>query len=49
MDTYEFTCPDCRRAFTVTEPMREATLTNGCPVCGGSVARSDFDAQPQMV
>ncbi|MXV64500.1 zinc ribbon domain-containing protein [Natronorubrum sp. JWXQ-INN-674] len=45
MKTYEFTCPDCRRSFTVTDPMREATLTNGCPVCGGPVAGVDFAAE----
>ncbi|QFU82640.1 DUF7560 family zinc ribbon protein [Natronorubrum aibiense] len=42
METYHFTCPDCRREFTVTEPMREATLENGCPVCGGPVTRTHF-------
>ncbi|ELY53118.1 DUF7560 family zinc ribbon protein [Natronolimnohabitans innermongolicus] len=40
--TYEFTCPDCRRAFAVTDSMRDATLQSGCPVCGAPVADADF-------
>ena len=43
MSTYEFTCPECRRAITVTDSMREATLSSGCPVCGGPVAGRNFD------
>ncbi|MFA9425573.1 zinc ribbon domain-containing protein [Natronorubrum sp. A-ect3] len=42
MERYEFTCPDCRRSFTVTPSMREATLTSGCPVCARSVTGSHF-------
>lgn len=42
MERYEFTCPDCRQSFTVTDPMREATLANGCPVCGGPVTGTHF-------
>ncbi|WP_440770763.1 DUF7560 family zinc ribbon protein [Natronorubrum sp. DTA28] len=40
--TYEFTCPDCQRAIPVTGPMREATLSSGCPICGRSVADVHF-------
>ncbi|ELZ19813.1 hypothetical protein C477_07538 [Haloterrigena salina JCM 13891] len=42
MNTYEFTCPDCRSAIPVTDPMREATLANGCPICGRSVTGEHF-------
>ncbi|ELY45188.1 DUF7560 family zinc ribbon protein [Natronorubrum sulfidifaciens] len=42
MQTYQFTCPDCCQDFTVTDPMREATLSSGCPVCGGPVASTHF-------
>ncbi|WP_226004347.1 DUF7560 family zinc ribbon protein [Natrinema salinisoli] len=48
MKPYEFTCPDCRREITVTEPMREATLANGCPVCGRSVAEDHFTSTPSQ-
>lgn len=48
MTSYEFRCPDCRRSFTVTEEMRDATLTNGCPVCGGAVAYADFMTEPSV-
>lgn len=46
MTTYQFTCPDCSRVFTVTEPMRDATIANGCPVCGASIDRTDFMSEP---
>ncbi|WP_081603406.1 DUF7560 family zinc ribbon protein [Natrinema altunense] len=42
MTPYEFTCPDCHRKIPVTDPMREATLANGCPVCGRAVAEDNF-------
>ncbi|MGM0388322.1 DUF7560 family zinc ribbon protein [Natrinema limicola] len=42
MTAYEFTCPDCQRSITVTDPMRAATLANGCPVCGRSVTEGNF-------
>jgi|GEM_PF-1637182 len=42
MSAYEFTCPDCQRAIPVTEPMRAATLSHGCPICGRSVTEGDF-------
>ncbi|OAQ51534.1 hypothetical protein HTG_15880 [Natrinema mahii] len=42
MTSYEFTCPDCRQEMAVTEPVREATLANGCPVCGRPVADDHF-------
>ncbi|MFD1563287.1 zinc ribbon domain-containing protein [Haloarchaeobius amylolyticus] len=42
MTSYEFTCPDCGREIPVTDPMRDATLVNGCPVCGRSVTADHF-------
>ncbi|WP_226039487.1 zinc ribbon domain-containing protein [Natrinema sp. DC36] len=42
MKPYEFTCPDCHREIPVTDSMREAALTNGCPICGRSVAERNF-------
>ncbi|WP_255171569.1 zinc ribbon domain-containing protein [Natrononativus amylolyticus] len=45
MAEYEFTCPECGQQIDVNTPIREATLTHGCPVCGTSVSRADFTAQ----
>ncbi len=42
METYEFTCPDCGGRFVADEPTLEAMVTNGCPLCGGSVTTDDF-------
>ncbi|WP_254525339.1 DUF7560 family zinc ribbon protein [Natrinema caseinilyticum] len=42
MKPYEFSCPDCGREIPVTGPMREATLANGCPICGRSVTPDNF-------
>ena len=45
MSAYEFTCTDCGQEIEVNEPMREATLTHGCPVCGASVTAANFSTQ----
>lgn len=45
MTTYEFTCPDCGQEIEVNEPMREAALTHGCPVCSSEVTSTDFTRQ----
>ncbi|WP_436345762.1 DUF7560 family zinc ribbon protein [Natronorubrum sp. FCH18a] len=42
--TYEFTCPDCQRSIPVTGPMRDATVANGCPLCGRPVTGTHFEA-----
>ncbi|WP_331234009.1 DUF7560 family zinc ribbon protein [Natronorarus salvus] len=42
MEEYEFTCPDCEQRIELNGPMREATLSNGCPVCGASVHPEHF-------
>lgn len=42
MTEYEFTCPECGQEIEVNGPMREATLENGCPVCGAGVAPEHF-------
>ena len=45
MTTYQFTCSECGQQIEVNEPMREATLEYGCPVCSSSVSRTDFVEQ----
>lgn len=45
MTAYEFTCAECAQVIEVNEPMREATLASGCPVCGAAVCQSDFEPQ----
>ena len=42
MDEYEFTCPECGQSIEVNEPIREATLEHGCPVCSCSVTPEHF-------
>ena len=42
MTKYKFTCPECEQEIEVNEPMRDATLSHGCPVCASSVSQSDF-------
>jgi putative FmdB family regulatory protein len=42
MTEYEFTCPDCGQQIDVNTPVREATLSHGCPVCGTSVSSEHF-------
>lgn len=46
MEKYEFICPECGQRIEVNDPMREATLSNGCPVCGASVSPEHF-AEPE--
>lgn len=42
MQEYEFTCPECGQQIAINDPMRDAILTNGCPVCSASVARENI-------
>ena len=43
MEEYVFTCPECGQRIEVNAPMREATLANGCPVCGACVVPEHFE------
>ncbi|WP_435101638.1 DUF7560 family zinc ribbon protein [Halarchaeum sp. P4] len=42
MKEYEFDCPDCGQHIEVNDSMREAILSNGCPICSAAVAADDF-------
>jgi predicted RNA-binding Zn-ribbon protein involved in translation (DUF1610 family) len=42
MTEHEFTCGECGQQITVNEKMREAIVSNGCPVCGATATGSDF-------
>lgn len=49
MTEHEFTCSACGQQITVNEGMREAIVSNGCPVCGAAATASEFapaDAEP---
>ena len=46
MSKYEFTCPDCGQTIEVNEPMREAILEHGCPVCSSAVEPTSFVSLP---
>ncbi|TYL36351.1 transcriptional regulator [Natronococcus pandeyae] len=45
MTEYEFICPECDQQIDVNVPVREATLSHGCPVCGASVSSEHFVEQ----
>lgn len=42
MQEYEFDCPDCGQHIEVNDPMRDAILTNGCPICSAAVTADAF-------
>lgn len=42
MTEYLFVCPECGQEIELNGPMRDATLANGCPVCGASVRTEHF-------
>lgn len=42
MTEYEFRCPDCEQLIEINDPMREAILDNGCPVCSAAVDADHF-------
>lgn len=42
MTEYEFACPECGQQIEINAPMREAILSNGCPVCSASVSAEHF-------
>lgn len=42
MTSYEFTCPGCGQRIEVNEPVHDAILGSGCPVCSTSVEAEDF-------
>ncbi|WIV67733.1 DUF7560 family zinc ribbon protein [Natrialbaceae archaeon AArc-T1-2] len=39
---YVFSCPECRQEIELDDPLRQATLSNGCPVCGAAVTADHF-------
>lgn len=43
MTSYLFTCPDCGQEIEVNASMREAILSNGCPVCTATVEAAAFE------
>ncbi|MDH5019776.1 DUF7560 family zinc ribbon protein [Halobacterium rubrum] len=38
-----FTCPECGETMVVNPAMQDALLSNGCVVCGASVADDAFE------
>lgn len=43
MDEYVFLCPACGQEISVNNEMKRAILSNGCPVCAGSVGEGCFE------
>ncbi|GAB7095017.1 hypothetical protein JCM30237_21700 [Halolamina litorea] len=43
MKEHEFVCQDCGQHIEVNEPMHQAILQNGCPVCSASAEPADFE------
>ncbi|MHC3439589.1 DUF7560 family zinc ribbon protein [Natrialbaceae archaeon A-gly3] len=44
MTEYEFVCPECAQRIEVNASMREAILSNGCPVCSSPVTADHIAA-----
>ncbi len=44
MSTHLFVCPECTQEIEVNDPMREAILSGGCPVCAASAEAAYFEA-----
>ena len=42
MIEHEFGCPECAGRIEIDDPMREAILRNGCPICSAPVDREYF-------
>lgn len=42
MTEYQFACPECSQEISVNENVREAIITNGCPVCAAQVDETEF-------
>lgn len=42
MKEYEFRCSECGQQIEINGPMRDAILSNGCPVCSAAVATDSF-------
>lgn len=47
MSTHLFVCPECTQEIEVNDPMREAILSGGCPVCAASAEAAYFEALPE--
>ncbi len=43
MTEFEFRCSECGQEISVNDRMRDAILTNGCPVCTAPTEPSDFE------
>ncbi len=43
MSTYIFVCPACTQEIEVNASMREAILSNGCPVCTETAETAHFE------
>lgn len=44
MNAFVFVCPSCGQRIKVNQPMRDAIVANGCPVCAFAVSGDDFTA-----
>ncbi|MBP1987022.1 DUF7560 family zinc ribbon protein [Halolamina salifodinae] len=42
MKEHEFVCQDCGQQIEVNEPVQQAILENGCPVCSAPASPDDF-------
>lgn len=43
MEEHQFVCAECTQEITVNREMRDAILTNGCPVCAAPVTDDAFE------
>jgi predicted nucleic acid-binding Zn ribbon protein len=45
MSEYQFACPVCGQGIEINGPMRDAILSNGCPVCSAAVDDAAFECR----
>lgn len=43
IDERVFTCPTCSQEITINPEMKDAILSNGCPVCASAVSEESFE------
>ncbi len=43
MSTQTFVCPACDQEIEINDSMREAILSNGCPVCTEAATPAHFE------
>jgi len=40
--TFVFTCPECKEALEINDPMKNTLIKKGCVICGTPVTEEAF-------